>query len=230
MAQELLNLFKDTRAEVVRLLKLRGELTVEGLASELGISKVAVRRHLEQLELRGLVCYCAQRCERGRPRHVYSLTPAADTLFPNTNANFACSLLEQIRASFGVAAVERLLHERADELIRSLAVELEGLSFAERVASIARRFNELGYVTEVEALEDGSFRVVEHNCPTREVAEQFRQLCAEELRVYREASGAEVSRRCEITTGGARCEYRIAPPRARSLPVIGGVAWGARNG
>ncbi|MBK6316613.1 MAG: ArsR family transcriptional regulator [Blastocatellia bacterium] len=69
-----IELLKSTRAEIVNLLKRQGTMSVESLATELEISKVAVRRHLDQLEDQGFIGHSSERCERGRPRFVYSLT------------------------------------------------------------------------------------------------------------------------------------------------------------
>jgi predicted ArsR family transcriptional regulator len=219
-----IDLLKATRAGIVNLLKRRGGLTASLLAEELGISTVAVRRHLEQLEAHGLVRHTNEHSERGRPRHVFSLTVEGNGLFPDRSSAFARGLLEQVERSFGCAGVDRLLGDQSDGLIEALKAETAGLSLDERVQALARRFDEMGYVTEVIRLEDGSSRILEHNCPTREIAERFPQLCSEELRVYREVAGAQVYRECRITAGGSVCAYRIVPFDAavggRPLPVL----------
>lgn len=221
-----IDLLKATRAEIVQLLKRQGGMSVDALAAELAISKVAVRRHLDQLEEHGFVDHCAERCERGRPRYVFSLTSEGNGLFPDTSGAFACDLLDQVEQSFGLGAVETLLSNQASTLIDTLKGDLEGLDFDGRVRSIARSFNDRGYVTDVEKLGDGSYRVVEHNCPIREVAKRFPRVCQEELRVYSEVVGAVVHKSsCRIASGGTACEYRVVPNAgsgARSLPVVGG--------
>ena len=225
-----IDLLKATRAEIVHLLKRQGGMGVDALATELAISKVAVRRHLDQLEEQGFVCHCAERCDRGRPRYVYSLTNEGDGLFPDNSSEFACDLLHQLEQSFGTGSVERLLGQQASSLIDELRHQLDGLDFDERVAAIAAWFNDRGYVTDLTRLEDGSYRVVEHNCPIREVAERFPRVCAEELRVYSEVIGATVKKAsCCIALGGAACEYRIVPVETggRPLPVLS-VAEGER--
>jgi predicted ArsR family transcriptional regulator len=219
-----LDLLTEPRAEIINLLKRRGPLSADTFAGELGISKVAVRRHLERLEIKGLVTHSAERCERGRPRHVYRLTATGDGLFPDTSASFACSLLEQVSRTFGSGAVDRLLTERTDLLISLLRDELRDLDFDARIRALARYFNDCGYVTEIVTSDDGAYVVIEHNCPTYEVAERYPKLCEEELRLYASVSGADVHRNCRRTTGADRCEYRIVPvTNRRSLPVLGDV-------
>jgi predicted ArsR family transcriptional regulator len=219
-----IDLLKATRAEIVHLLKRQGSMSVEALAGELAISKVAVRRHLEQLEEHGFICHGAERCERGRPRYVYKLTTEGDGLFPDTSAAFACDLLAQVEQSLGAEAVDDLLADQASRLIGAIKRDVSGLDFDDRVRAVAKQFNDRGYVTDIERLEDGSYRIVEHNCPIREVAARFPQVCREELRIYGEATGGKVFKgECRIATGGAACEYRVVPDEAaggRKLPVV----------
>lgn len=220
-----IELLKSTRAEIVNLLKRQGTMSVESLATELEISKVAVRRHLDQLEDQGFIGHSSERCERGRPRFVYSLTDEGDGLFPDRSADFACDILSQLGRRHGNEAIDALLMDQADANIQSLRRDVEGLDFDARVQAVVNQFNERGYVAEIERLDDGSFRIVEHNCPIRDVAEHYPQVCREELRVYGEVTGGTVIKTCCMIADDARsCEYRIVPSGepygGRSLPVV----------
>ena len=148
-----IELLKSTRAEIVNLLKRQGTMSVESLASELEISKVAVRRHLDQLEDQGFIGHSSERCERGRPRFVYSLTDEGDGLFPDRSADFACDLLSQLGRRHGNEAIDSLLMDQADANIQSLRVDVEGLDFDARVQAVVDQFNERGYVAEIERLD-----------------------------------------------------------------------------
>lgn len=223
MATGYIDLLKETRAEIITRLKRRGTASADALASDLGISKVAIRRHLEQLESHGLVEHTVERCDRGRPRHLFSLTRSGDGLFPDTSASFARELLAQVADTFGTEALSTLLSQRTDTLIAALKSETEGLTFDERVEVLVRRFSERGYAAEVSREADGAYRVVERNCPTRAIAGQFPELCEEERRIYREVTGGEVVHDCWMVAGATTCEYRIVPRperSARSLPVL----------
>lgn len=207
-----IELLQSTRAEIVNLLKRQGTMSVETLATELEISKVAVRRHLDQLEDQGFIGHSLERCERGRPKFIYSLTDEGDGLFPNRSADFACDLLAQIGTRYGAGAIDALLMDQADVNIASLKHDLEGRDFDSRVQAVAKQFNDRGYVADIERLDDGSYRIVEHNCPIRDVADLYPQVCREELRVYSEVTGGSVVKTCCMIANDARsCEYRILP-------------------
>jgi predicted ArsR family transcriptional regulator/(2Fe-2S) ferredoxin len=225
-----IDLLKATRAEIVNLLKRQGGMSVEALAGELAISKVAVRRHLDQLEEQGFIDHCSERCERGRPRFVYSLTAEGNGLFPDTSAAFACDLMEQVSRAYGEVAVAELLAGQASVLIDTIRRDVSGLDFDSRVRAVAKQFNDRGYVADVERLDDGSYRIVERNCPIREVASRFPQVCREELRVYGEVTGGTVSKgECRIASGATSCEYRIVPGAregSRRLPIVDATSGG----
>lgn len=207
-----IELLQATRAEIVNLLKRQGTMSVETLATELEISKVAVRRHLDQLEDQGFIGHSSERCERGRPKFIYSLTTEGDGLFPDRSADFACDLLSQIGQRYGAGAIDALLMDQADANIEALKREVVGQDFDARVRAVATQFNDRGYVAEIERLDDGSYRIVEHNCPIRDVADLYPQVCREELRVYSEVTGGTVVKTCCMIANEARsCEYRIMP-------------------
>src|SRR6267143_1266809 len=66
----------------------------------------------------------------------------------------------------------------------------------------------------------GLFRLSEHNCAIRAVAERFPEVCAAEERFLRDVLGAAVERRAHIASGCNACEYVItftaAPPQESS--------------
>src|SRR6056297_910942 len=81
-ARSLVSLLGEQRAGIVEQLRRSGDATVSELASYLGISQVATRRHLTVLEEDGLIEARTVRQGRGRPPARYHLTEAAAALFP----------------------------------------------------------------------------------------------------------------------------------------------------
>jgi predicted ArsR family transcriptional regulator len=64
------------------MLLRHGDRTVEELAQALGLTDNAVRAHLVTLERDRLVRQTGLRRGTSRPAYAYSLTPAAERLFP----------------------------------------------------------------------------------------------------------------------------------------------------
>src|SRR5262245_171719 len=82
-----------SRQGILRLLKWQGPRDAEALASQLDISAMAVRQHLYALRTQKLVIYQEQPRPVGRPAKMWSLTPAADPLFPDAHAGLTVNLL-----------------------------------------------------------------------------------------------------------------------------------------
>ncbi len=206
------NVLKEKRGEIVNLLKTRGGMTADTLAELLGLTKVAVRRHLELLEKDGYVGYRAEWRERGRPCHVYSLTEKADSLFPKTYDALARDLLRSTQECFGERGVLKVVNHRTNDMVAALRPHLEGLEFEQRVERLATLLVERGYLAECRKLADGSFLLVEKNCPTINVAYEFPQICQQERRLYAELLNCEVIREQRIAGGDQVCAYRILKP------------------
>jgi DeoR family suf operon transcriptional repressor len=84
--------------------------------------------------------------------------------------------------------------------------------FADKVAELATILDEDGYLAGWELLDDGTFRITEHNCAVLGVAQRYGQACSSEIEFLRAAlPDASVERTSHILAGGHRCAYVIAP-------------------
>ncbi len=202
-----------SREEIVQQLRARGGVSADELASSLGVSKQCVRKHLDVLEREGYVAHAPERGDRGRPAHVFRLTPKAEELFPRRYDLFAKSMLKQIGEVWGERGLNTIFCGCASETIGSLRPQLESLDFDARVRRLTEMLGEMGYEAEAEELEDGSYILTEWNCPQAELAREYRQLCDQELIVYRELLATEVFRESRIAGGATRCAYRVLRPK-----------------
>jgi predicted ArsR family transcriptional regulator len=202
-----------SREGIINLLRARGGVHADELASSLGVSKQCVRKHLEVLERDGYVEHEQERGDRGRPAHVYRLTAKADQLFPKRYDLFARAVLQQVGAVWGARGLNTVFCGCANEMIGRLRPRLKNLGFDARVRRLAELLDEEGYEAEVEKRADGSYLLTEWNCPMTEVARDYRQLCERELEVYRELLGTEVFRESRIVGGASRCVYRVLRPK-----------------
>jgi predicted ArsR family transcriptional regulator len=202
-----------SREEIVQQLRARGGVSADELAAALGVSKQCVRKHLEVLEREGYVEHAPERGERGRPAHVFRLTLKAEELFPKRYDLFAKAVLRQIGEVWGERGLNTILCGCAGEMVGDLRPQLERLGFDARVLRLTELLGERGYEAEVERLEDGSYLLTEWNCPQPELAREYRQLCDQELIVYRELLETEVFRESRIAGGASRCAYRVMRPK-----------------
>lgn len=206
----------ETRQHILHLLRRSGQMTAAELSEALGIGAVGVRQHLALLERDGLVLAAGVRRGIGRPSHLYTLTPSAESLFPKRYDRLAMDALAFVAGEGGPSAVDRLFAARREHLRAQYTPRLAGKSHAEQVAELAAILTEQGYMCEWEQLPDGSFALVEHNCPVDCAAREHPQACAHELRLYEDLLALDVVRVETIAEGGACCRYRITPPASEA--------------
>ncbi|HET6813606.1 MAG TPA: helix-turn-helix domain-containing protein, partial [Actinomycetota bacterium] len=137
-----------TRRAVLDLLKRNGEQTVAQLGAALGVSGVAVRRHLEVLEHVGLVQQTTRPQGRGRPAYVYALTEVGHDLFPRNYHQLVAQLLGAATSELGPEAVERLFDHRQHELAELYAGRTKGRPLPELARALAAIQDENGYMAD----------------------------------------------------------------------------------
>lgn len=196
------------------LLKTRGTLTAAELGGLLGTSGEAARQLLLRLADAGLVESRAEPRGVGRPRQLWSLTPAGDARFPDAHAELLAQMLRAVRTELGEEALERLIAVREAETKLTYAEALAGSAdLGERVARLAALRDREGYMADWQATPDGGFLLVENHCPICVAATACQGFCRAELRTFSEAlgPGAQVARTEHIVAGARRCAYRITP-------------------
>lgn len=98
----------STREYILQLLKTKGNLSTKDLTEELGITVMAVRRHIQSLERDNLISSKTIRQAMGRPTAVYCLTEHADGFFPRKYHTLTLELLDELTDQLGSSAVESL--------------------------------------------------------------------------------------------------------------------------
>jgi predicted ArsR family transcriptional regulator len=215
----LLDLLGDTRAQVVEL--LRGSpATVAEVSEQLGLSTVAVRRHLQVLERDGLVdAQTVRRDGPGRPSARYALTARARQLFPDRSAELANELFDYLEEAHGRTALTGFLRWRQARHGARYAAHLASADAPEERAQVlARLLSEDGFAAEVTPIEapDGAtvLELRQQHCAIAEIAAEHPEVCAYEAALFKQVLGAGVSRKSTIAGGANACVCHIAIPDA----------------
>jgi len=204
---------KGPRAEIVRELKASGGLAAKQIGVRLGLSANAVRHHLKELEAGGSVGHDREHRGGGvgAPTHVYRLTAAGEALFPRRYEDAVSRLLDHVVEKEGRAAAVEVLEARYRELADELRPILADASPEERWAAVTKALSDEGYMPEVHRTALGQHVLVEHNCPIKQVAERFPEVCEAEARFLAEVLEAHVTREAHIASGCGACEYQVGP-------------------
>lgn len=209
----LLDLLGDTRARVV--LELRdGPRGVADVAAAIGLTEVAVRRHLHALAEDGLVDAETVRRQQGpgRPPTRYRLTERGHRLLPDRSADLANELLEFLEADGGRGAVLRFLRwRRSRQHARYADALAEDDTPAERAEHLAELLSDDGFPSRVETdAASGGLTLRQQHCAVRDVATKNPELCAFEAAMFRDLLGVEVTRRETIAAGDDACRCHLA--------------------
>lgn len=200
----------STRRQILDLLKKKGGMTAKDLGESLGITSMAVRRHLSALERDDLISAATVRRPMGRPTYVYSLTQLADDLFPKNYPQLMIGLLDDIKALDGEEKIDQLFARREERLYAACVQRLEGKDLETRVQEVTHIFDENGSLSEYDH-PNGTYRLTLHNCPIYKISQRFPQACAHDESLLRRLLDAEIIRTDHQTKGDMCCGFIIKP-------------------
>lgn len=200
---------ENTHQAVLHHLKRHNEMTVAELCEILGITSMAVRRHLSGLQKDGLVDCRLVRQTRGRPTYRYRLTQKAESLFPSGMGSMAFDLLDAVFETKGHKGVMELLTMRDAWLTRKHQPRLQLLPIEERIEEVVKIYSENGFMSEWERQEDGNYFIYQKHCAIHHLATQYRQICVLEPKLMEELLGLKVTREKFMLNGDNVCGYLI---------------------
>jgi len=162
------------------------------------------------LERDGLVTSVQERLPMGRPTRVYSLTDAADELFPKKYGSLTLEVLDFISHA-DAELIEKFFAARGQGMVKKYGPEVQsGDSLEDRVARLAEIQLSNGYLSTWEKTEAEGFILREFNCPVHQISRKYNQACDHELAFFKTVLKTEAVERVEcIAKGGACCRYSI---------------------
>lgn len=203
---------KSTRTKLVRFVKVKGRVAIRDISRALGITPMAVRRHVRWLHQAGLVQIEKAQGARGRPAHLCLLTDLGDALFPKAYDRFSADLIRGVALLDGDAKVEQLFEARKNQLLQKYEGRMAGKNGAARVQEAVLILCEEGYMAESCPLHPGTYRITEHNCAIVHIAREYPQVCHSELCFLAQMLGAEVQRESHALRGDSECSYLVQFP------------------
>ena len=202
-----------TREATLTLLLRQGEIDAAGLASQLGISVQAMRRHLRTLEDEGLVESTAVTAGPGRPSNLWRLTSRGHQHFPDGSETFAIGLLDSLAQSLPPEMLSALLQQQAQDKADQYRRHLGDAPLEERVRALVDLRSREGYVSDMAPAEDGrGWCISEFHCSVQRIAEEFPAICDQELQLIRLTfPDCQVERVHWRLESGHSCGFQISP-------------------
>jgi predicted ArsR family transcriptional regulator len=221
-----------TRDRVRQAISEDGPLTAAALASRLGLTPAAVRRHLDLLAEKGAIeehePAAAAGRGRGRPARAYVLSEAGHAGLDSDYDDVATSALRFLADRAGADAVGEFARERIAEFEQRYAAQLAGAGddVAARADVLATVLTANGFAASTRPVRVGTslagVQLCQGHCPVQHVAAEFPQFCDAETDAFSRLLGVHVQRLATLAHGEHVCTtfipLRAGPPQATKEP------------
>jgi predicted ArsR family transcriptional regulator len=186
---------QSTRQEILEILKIERTATVEDLASRLELTPMTIRHHLNVLQAQNLVTATKVRRSQkvGRPRLIYTLTEAADQLFPQNYGDLARRIVTELKETVGKEETCAIFRRVAKRLATQAPPPVPGQSFEDRLNQVTRFLEGQGLLTRWQKTDRG-YVFTNANCPYRRVAQEHGETCEMDVTLITELLGVEPKR------------------------------------
>jgi len=200
-------LLDTSRGRIVTLLQ-RGGLTVDDIASQLGLTANAVRAQITAMERDGVVQRVGRRPGTTRPFHVFELTPEVEQLLSQAYIPLLMQLVQAFSNALPAPQVDALMRDAGKGLADALPIAKRSSGGLEaRVTAASELLNrELGAVTHVES--NGGFVIRGAGCPLAALTGKHPAVCLAIESLLREVLDAEVSECCD-REARPRCCFEV---------------------
>lgn len=201
-----------TTNKIIQLLKIHGAMTAKSLATELDLTTMGIRQHLQMLEQEEQVVFEDKKATRGRPTRYWSLTTKSNDHFANGHEELTVQLIDSVKTIFGDEGLEKLISHREQVTFDLYQKTLDSYStLAEKLTALAKLRSQEGYMATIETIEN-EFWLMENHCPICAAATQCQNFCRSELQIFQQLfkDMAIVKREEHIVEGARRCAYKIS--------------------
>jgi predicted ArsR family transcriptional regulator len=206
-----------TRDLVRRAISEDGPLTAAALATRLGLTPAAVRRHLDLLAQKGAIEEHEPTAAggagrgRGRPARAYVLSEAGHAGLDSDYDDVATSSLRFLAARAGVDAVSEFARTWIGEFETRYAASLAGSGHdvAARAEVLATALTANGFAASTRPVRAGTplagVQLCQGHCPVQHVAAEFPQFCDAETDAFSRLLGVHVQRLATLAHGEHVC-------------------------
>ena len=192
------------------LLEHKAGLTTEELATQLGITRTAVRQHLAALGSGGLVATGPHRASGGRPQQLYVLSEAGKEQFPRGYAWLAELIVDSIKQDAGAPGLRQRLQALGARVGRRLRGQgTESKTPQQAVAALTGIMEGLGYSASNTGTDADTPTIEASNCIFHTLAMKDPDICQFDLAMLSAYTGRRVDHQECMARGGNVCRFRF---------------------
>jgi DeoR family suf operon transcriptional repressor len=206
---------QSTRQEILEILKEERQATVEDLAERLELTPMTIRHHLNVLQAQNLVVASKVRRSKkvGRPRLVYTLTDAAEELFPQSYGTLARYLVSEVKETMGESQAEAILRRVAERVASEAPPPVPGQGFEGRLQQTVDFLEDHGFISHWDKTDDG-YVITNINCPYRHVSQEHNEVCIMDTEILSQLLGVTPKRLSSMRNGEPTCSFLLEPEEA----------------
>jgi predicted ArsR family transcriptional regulator len=196
---------------ILQIVKRDGSVTAKQLSSELGMTTMGARQHLQGLEDDGILSTYDMKVKVGRPTRHWSLTQKGHEQFADRHGELTIQFIEAVEHIFGKDGLVKVTSEREKLTQQNYQQYIQQHDPLEnKLKTLVSLREQEGYMAELEQDEHG-FILIENHCPICKAATRCPSLCSSELNVFQSLLGEHITieRTEHIINGQRRCVYRI---------------------
>ena len=198
-------LSQGTPGRIIELLR-REPLTIDEIASEVGVTRTAIRAQLATLQQHGDVEQRGTRRGPSKPARLYGVTAEAELLLSRAYVPILSQLLHVLSDLMPPRKFNSVMRKVGRGLMRGRAMPTGTLR--ERVVAASALLNGLGGTTEVRE-QSRHFLILGRGCPIAAITATFPEACNAMESVLREFLGHPVTKCCDRYER-RRCCFEVA--------------------
>ena len=198
-----------THQKILKLLKKNRNSTMDSIAKELGISKMAVLKHIFRMEQDGLIERKSIKKKVGRPVSVFSLTEQGEERFRSSYADTIKNLISFLVDHGHRDLAVQFLRERYEMMQTEYAKSLSGLTYEKRLEKLSDLRDSAGYMAELKRIPSGMYELVEFNCPIFQIASVLDEACSLESMMFKNVLDSDVQTTHRVVEGRGYCRFLI---------------------
>jgi len=210
-----------TRQRIIDLLRQQGQATVEELAESVGLTQMAVRHHLNVLQMEALikVSHTKRQHKPGRPVQVYSLTDEARKLYPQEYFQLTDLLVQEVANRIGQDGVIDIFNSLANRLMSDAPEAKENQPFEERLDEVVAFLKDKGFIVEWEMV-NGQYMVYHMDCPYRQFAQRHQEICVLDEKILETTLDVTPQRISCIACQDDKCAYVLTSNSNQPVDLV----------
>lgn len=203
--------------KVIKLLIGNPPMTISDLVQKMDVTRTAVTEQLNELMANGFVERTRQPVSgRGRPRHMFTTTPAALVLLFASNQRLVVpAIWKAIHEIGGPELSGKVLKRVAQSIVEHYRPRITGRTPKERLRQLTQVLNEEGHVVEVVRGSQGQVILRKRSCPFINMFEETRTICGVDLQLLSAVAEAPVCQTASRHDGAPCCSFEVAPPNGK---------------